>query len=493
MKKFTFGSITDSFKTRSFRAGGYSVVATAIVLAIVLAVNMLVGGLPSSWTKLDITSERLYSISEQTEKVLDSLNQDVTVYWIVTVGMEDQYVKNLLDRLAELSDRIKVTRIDTDVNPGFGSKYTDEDVYPNSLVVECGNRFRYLNYNGDVYTQDYADYYTTGTSTTYFNGEGAVMSAVDYVTSDNLPKLYLLTGHGEQALTTSFATGVKNKNLQTVDLSLLTMDAVPEDADGILINNPAKDISEGELQLLRAYAAKGGSLMVLTDVAQDGYGPYPNLEALMADYGLSAVPGMVMEGNQNYYLSMNQQAAPFMLLPEMVSDPITDPLINGNYRVLLNGAHGIQISQDLPSSVTVKELLKSSQTAFSKLAGVNLTTYQKEIDDLDGPFAMAVLSTLRNDNGNLSNVIWVSSPTLVEESVDSYVSGANQDLFLNMLSFLCEPEAEDYTIHAKALNSAKYLTMESGTAALLAICVVAILPLTFLAVGVVIWFGRKRK
>ena len=493
MKKLKFGSITDSFKTRSFRAGGYSIVATAIVLAIVVAVNMLCGALPSSWIQVDITAEKLYSVSEQTMEILDALDQDVTVYWIVSVGNEDQYVKNLLERAEELSDHIKVVRKDTDVNPTFAAQYTDGDVYPNSLVVECGNRFRYLNYQGDVYTQDYADYYTTGTYTDYFNGEGALVSAIDYVINADLPKLYVLTGHGETALTTAFATAVKNKNLQAEDLSLLSVDKVPEDADGILINTPTSDISAAELQMLRDYAATGGSLMVLTDVRDTDAAPLTNLEALMADYGLSAVPGMVLEANSSYYFSMYQQAIPYALLPEIVSHPVTDPLIKGNYRVLLNGAHGIQISEELPSGVTATELLSTSQTAFSKLAGLNLTTYNKEVDDLNGPFGLAVLSTLRADNGNESNVIWVGSPTLVYEDVNESVSGANQDLFLNMLSYLCEPEAENYTIHAKPITDTKYLTMESSTAALLAICVVAVIPLAFLAVGVVIWFRRKRK
>lgn len=493
MKKFEFGSIADSFKTRSFRAGGYSIAATAIVLAIVLAVNMLIGALPSAFTQFDVTTQQMYSISDQTKQVIASLDQDVTIHWIVTVGNEDQYVKRLLERVDELSDHITVVKKDTDVNPTFASKYTSEEVYPNSLVVECGERYRYLNYSGDVYTQDYADYYTTGTYTTYFNGEGALVSAVDYVTNDDLPKLYILTGHGEQALSTIFSTAVKNKNIETVELSLLTVDAVPDDADGILIHTPSSDISETELRMLRDYAAAGGSLMVLTDIKKDGSAPLTNLEALMADYGMSAVPGMVVEADRNYYFSMYQQSIPHALLPELVTHAVTDPLINGNYRVLLNGAHGILVSEELPEKVTVTELLISSGTAYSKLVGSNLETYDKEEGDIDGPFALAAVATMNAGGENESNVVWIGSATLVDETMNNYVSGGNQDLFLNMLSYLCEPEAGAYTIHAKPVTNMKYLTMESSTSALLAIFVVAIIPMAFLAWGVVIWFRRKRK
>lgn len=493
MKKWKLTSIADSFKTRSFRAGGYSIAATCIVLAIVLAVNVLVGALPSALTRFDATAERLYSISEQTEKVVASLQEDVTIYWIVTVGNEDQYVKQLLGRLDDLSDRITVVKKDTDVNPNFASQYTQDTAYPNSLVVTCGTRYRYLNYIGDIYTQDNADYYVTGTSTTYFNGEGALVSALDYVTSERLPKLYLLTGHGEQTLSTLFSTAVKNKNIETAQLSLLTLDAVPEDADGILIHTPTRDISETELQMLRDYTATGGNLLVLTDIQQAETTALPNLKMLMADYGMLSVPGLVVETNRNYYFSMYQQDMPYTLLPGRLSHPITDPLIQANYRVMLNGAHGIRTAQDLGNGITVTSLLETSSGAYSKLKGVKLDTYDKEDGDIDGPFSLAALGTKNAGSETESNVIWVGSTTLVDDLANDYVSGGNQDLFLNMLSYLCEPEAAEYTIHAKPLGNTKYLTMESSTSAVLAILVVAIVPLAFLACGVVIWFRRKRR
>lgn len=492
MPKFDAKAIADSFKTRSFRAGGYSVAATAIVLAIALLVNFLVGALPSTATQFDITADQMYSISEQTKQIVSSLQQDVTVYWIVTEGQDDNYLENLLSRVDEMSDRLTVVQKDTDVNPTFASQYTMDSVYPNSLVVECGDRYRYLNFSGDIYTQDNADYYTTGTYTTYFNGEGALVSAIDYVTSEKLPKLYLLSGHGEQTLSTTFATGIKNQNIEAADLSLLTVDAVPEDADGILINTPASDISENELQMLRDYAAAGGSVLVLTDI-YTGENKLPNLHAFMADYGMSSVPGIVVETDRSHYFSMYQQAIQHALLPVMEPHAVTDPLINANYHVLLNGAHGITVGEELPAELTVTPLITSTEGAYSKLSGSNLESYAKEAGDIDGPFAVAAVGTKYAGMDNESNVIWVGSPTLVDETMNNYVSGGNQDLFLNMLSFLCEPEAQDYTIHAKTVGNAKHLTMGSGTVAVLAIWVVAIIPLAYLAWGVVVWFRRKRR
>lgn len=492
MKKLNFKAIGDSFKTRSFRAGGYSVAATAILLVMVIVINLLVSALPSSLTKFDLTTNQLYSISEQTQTVAKAVSKDITIYWILTEGNEDSYVKSLLELTQEQNSRIKVVRKDTNVYPTFASAYTADTVYPNSLVVECGEKYRYLNYSGDIYTYDYADYYTTGTYTQYFNGEGALVSAINYVTSDELPKLYVLTGHGEATLTTAFSTAVKNQNIETEDLSLLTVDAVPEDADGILINAPASDISATELAMLREYMAAGGNIMLLTDI-YTGESSLTNLEALMADYGMSSVPGMVVEADRSYYFSMQQQAIQHALLPDLNTHAITDPLINGNYFVMFNGAHGIQALESSDAEVTVTELLSTSGSAYSKLDGSSLESYDKEDKDIDGPFAIAALATMNADTDTESNVIWVGSTTLVDETVDNYVSGGNMDLFLNMLSYLCDPDAAELTIHAKPISNTKYLTMDSTTTAVLTVIVLILIPLGFLAWGVVIWFRRKRR
>ena len=492
MKKFSFSAIADSFKTRSFRAGGYSVAATAMVLVMVLLLNLMLGFLPSRLTKFDITENQLYSITEQTQSVLQDLQKEITVYWILSEGNEDSYLKSLLDLVQEQSSHIKVVRRDTNMYPNFASAYTTEQVYPNSLVVECGEKYRYLTYAGDIYTQDYADYYTTGTYTQYFNGEGALLSAINFVTSDDLPKLYVLTGHGEAKLSATFSAAVKNQNIEAEELSLLKVDAVPEDADGILINGPASDISENELKMLQTYMAAGGNVMLISDI-YTGESKLKNLDTLMADYGMSSVSGMVVEADRNHYFSMQQQAIQHAILPDMQEHAITDPLLKANYFVMFNGAHGIHTLGDLPSELTVTELLTTSHTAFSKLDGSNLANYNKADKDIAGPFSIASLATKNADTEQESNVIWVGSVTLVDETVNDYVSGGNMDLFLNMLGYLCDPEAAQLAIHAKPISNTKYLTMGSNTTAILTVIVLVLIPLGYLACGVATWYRRKHQ
>ena len=72
--------IKNAFRTRSFRVGGYSIAAVAMVTAIAVAANVFINALPTDMTQLDTTSAKLYSLSEETENILESLDEDITIY-----------------------------------------------------------------------------------------------------------------------------------------------------------------------------------------------------------------------------------------------------------------------------------------------------------------------------------------------------------------------------------------------------------------------------
>ena len=470
-----------ALRTRAFRAGGYSVAAALIVIAMAVAVNVLAGALPDRLTQVDTTSSQLYSLSQETENLLAGLEQDVTIHWIVQAGQEDSRVELLLDQYAGHSDHVRVERVDPDVRPTFLQQYELTSVYNNSFVVECGETYRYVSYS-DVYEYSYTTYETS------FAGEGALTSAISYVTSEDLPKVYTLTGHGESDLSSTFADAVEQQNFETEELSLLTVEQVPEDADGLLIYNPQSDLSQEEIAVLEDYLDRGGSLMLLTSPLTDG-GTLPNLEGLMEErYGVSAAQGIVMEGDQSRVLA---GYTPAFLLPQISSHDITSPLVEGGYYVLLYTVQGLTVSDDLPDGVSVTQMLTTTDQAYSKTAGYDMTTYEKEEGDIDGPFALAVAVTDQVDEDVQSHVVWVSSATLLDDAASMVVSGANQDLFLNSLSWMTQQE-QSISIHAKSLGY-DYLTIPSSTASLLTVVMVGLIPLACLGVGITIWIRRKRR
>ena len=484
LPKLNMKNLLDSFKTRSFRVGGYSIATTAIVIAIAIVANILFSSLPTSWTQFDTTSNKLYSITDQTKSLVNKLDKDVTIYWIVRDGYEDTYLENLLPQYEDLSSKLDVVQKDPDISPTFATQYTDS-VAENSLVVTCGDRYRYLDYR-DLYVLDEEKYYTENKEEYSFNGESELTSAIDFVVSEDLPKIYLLSGHGEVPLPAGYADALDDANVETADLSLLTIEFVPADADCVLVNAPQTDISEDEIRKLKDYLGNGGNVILLTDPPQQGR--LTNLETLMSGYGVNAADGIVIETDQNYYA----WDYPFYLLPKLESHDITNPLRQADYRVMLPFAQGLTISEDLPEGIHVLELLTTSKTSLSKASGYNMTGFEKEEGDVDGPFALAVSVTQTLDDGLYSHILWVSSSLLMDENANAMVSGGNMSFFMNMINYLCEPEGNNITIYAKN-TSAEYLVMDNATASYLTLMMVGLIPAAYLLFGIINTVRRKRR
>lgn len=244
----------------AFRGGSYSLIISAVVLALLVVANVFASALPSAMTKYDISSTKLYSVTSNTKVVVNALEQDVTIYWIVQSGKEDDIIENLLSKYETLSGHIKVVKKNPDVFPTFTEQYTNETVQNNSLIVECGDRSRFIGYD-DIYIQE-ADVYSYSYNTS-FDGEGAITSAIDYVVSEELPQLYMLEGHGEAELPATFSEQIEKENIEVSSFSLLTVDSVPEESDCVLIYAPTSDISEEEQKMLANYVTDGGKLLVM--------------------------------------------------------------------------------------------------------------------------------------------------------------------------------------------------------------------------------------
>ena len=459
----------------ALKGGSYSLVLTGIVLAILIAVNVLASVLPSTWTQLDISSAKLYSITSNTKAVVNALEKDVTIYWVVQSDKEDDIIENLLAKYESLSEHIEVVKKNPDVYPTFTQQYTSETVLNNSLIVECGDSSRYISY-ADIYLAE-ADM-TSYSYTTSFDGEGAITSAIDYVVSEDHPKLYITEGHGESELSAVFAEQIEKQNIETVTFTLLNADTVPEEADVVLIYAPTSDISEEEKDMLAEYTANGGKLMVMAGPVEEG--ALTNLYSLLREYGVEAEEGIVVEGDRNHYAFQQ----PYILLPEMADHEITNPLTESNYYAIMPIALGLTVT-DTTGSVT--QLLTTSEMAYSKAAGYAIETYEKEEGDVDGPFATAVAV----DCGSGGRMVWFVSSNFLDDMYNAYSSGANLDLGMNALSFMIG-EREAVAIRSKSLNYS-YLTINESTASYLKVMMIGVFPLAFLGYGVSVIVGRRRR
>ena len=456
----------------ALKGGSYSLAVTAVVLAILIVVNIFASTLPSSITKLDISSSKLYSITSNTKAVVNNLQQDVTIYWIVQADMEDSIIENLLSKYESLSDHIEVVKKNPDVFPTFTQSYTDEAVPNNSLIVESGERYRYISVNDIYLSEDAYSYYATD-----FDGEGAITSAIDYVVTEDLPQLYVLQGHGEADLPATFADAIEKENIETVALSLLAVDEIPEDADALLIYAPQSDITTEEADMLTDYADNGGKLLVMADPVEGA--ELTNLHSVLNHYGVTVTEGIVVENDRNYYAF----GYPYVLMPDMASHAITDPLIEDRYYPIFPIAQGLDVSG---ATAEVTELLGTSSFSFSKVAGFELDTYEYEDGDIEGPFTLGVSIATESEG----QIVWFSASDFLGDMYNAYSSGANVDLAMNAISALMG-EREAIAIRSKSLNY-NYLTINESTASTLKFLMIGVFPLMYLAMGIFVIISKRK-
>ena len=476
-----------SLNKKYLKNGSYSIAVTAIFVVIVVVINLIIGEVSSKYTQIDVSDQQLYSIGSQTEELLKNLDKDVTIYQIAQSGGEDENISTLLQRYADASRHIKTEIKDPVVNPQFTSAYTDDRLSSNSLIIVCGDRNKVIDYN-NMY-ESTIDYQTYSYETTGFDGEGQITSAIAYVTSDDLPVLYTLEGHGEQELPSYLKEDIQKANMDIQTLNLLTEGEVPEDADCLMILSPASDISEDEKTALLDYLENGGKAMIFTDYTEESM---DNLMEVYKNYGISLSEGLVFEGNnQNYAMQM-----PYYLLPNLISTEATSEIASAGYYVLAPYAQGIQKEENVRDTLNVESILQTTEEAYAK---TNLASEQmkKESGDLDGPFDIGVcitenLGENENDTDD-TRLVCYSASSIMDSQVNQMVSGGNEQMIMETLNWLTSSEGtvDHISIPSKSLE-VSYLTMTDYDSSIWKIITIGIIPGIFLVIGFITW-SRRRK
>lgn len=467
---------------KSFSMGAYSTGMIAVVLVIAVFLNLAVSALPDSYTTVDVTSQKLYSLTSTTKKMLQNLSDDVTIYVINAESNEDSLVGKTLDSYAALSDHIKVVYKDPVVSPEFYKDYTDS-ISMNSLIVECGDRFQVINYN-DLYTYDF-DSSTYQQTVSGYDAEGLLTSAVAYVTSENTSAVYQVEGHGEQTLGQTFSDGVKKENITLEDLTLLTSESVPEDATGVMILSPASDLNEDDAQKLIDYLDKGGKILLTTSYTDHFSEEMPNLTKVLNYFGLSIGDGLIVEQDQDMMYQ-----SPLYLLPEVESDSLTTGVFGKTYDfIMMPYTQPILIEET--EGVTAATLLSTSQSAYSKTGLDDSGDVAKAEGDAEGPFAVGVHAQKALDSEKTAEIIVYSSDMLFTEAANRYTMDNNLTLFTNAVSTMAG-KTESISIPVKSYG-AEIVTVPMASSVRLAILFMGIIPVASLAVGIVIWVRRKKR
>ena len=127
------GRIRKSFSSRQFKSGAYSSVITVIVIALVVIVNLVFNKLDLS---TDLTSDSLFTLTKESQKVLKDVKDDITIYYMVASGSEQDYIQRVIKQYNKVSDNIKVVKKDPVVYPNFSKKYVDDAVSSTALMPQ---------------------------------------------------------------------------------------------------------------------------------------------------------------------------------------------------------------------------------------------------------------------------------------------------------------------------------------------------------------------
>lgn len=479
LQKKRFSVATGRISRSAFSAG-----LIVVVIAVAVLANFGVSKLPENIKQIDTTDEGLYGITDTTAEYLSKLDQDINIYVLSSEDGADSIVKRMLEKYKASSKHINVEYKDPSLYPEFSAKY-GESVRYGSVIVESDKRFKVVS-DTDLYEMD-MDYQTYQQIVTGYDGEGRITSAIAYVLSDDMPKLYQICGHSELALSGEIQTSIEKQNIELASLNLMDVETIPEDAAGIAIIAPVSDISEDDAGKIRNYLENGGKAIVITSYTDQGT---PNLLNIFKDYGLTLTDGIVVDPAVNYYYQ-----SPYLLLPDVLSTIVTSDIYSQKRYVLLPYAQGIRVDEEAAEGenddLTVYQILKTSEEAYCKTNLEDSENWEKEDGDEEGPFAVGVWVVKNKTEEENTEFLWVTSENILSENANALVSGSNYELLTNMVARM---KGDEINISIPVKNyMAESFTVPRLVFFLGFAVSVVILPLALIATGLILWLQRRKK
>ena len=496
MKKKT-GKFGNMFRTSGTRNGSYSVGLTVVVIAIVIVLNLVIGQLPESLRNLDVSSTRIYEISDTTTDLLDSLDEDVDMTVLAVRDDTDDRITTFLSKYEALSDHINIEWVDPVLHP---SALTEYDTSENTIVISCEatGKSTTVSFDDILVPDMYSYYYYGSTDYTEFDGEGQLTSAVNYVTSDVEKTIYQTTGHGEGTLSTTITDLMDQNNYNLSEINLLMNTSIPEDCDLLLMYEPATDLSDDEMEMLRNYLADGGKVMIL--LGDTNATELPNLETVLEEYGMKAADGYIADPQRCY------QGNYYYIFPELsVSGDMADGI--SSEMVLLTNTHGMNLIDPARDTITTTGFMSSSDGAYAvtettqqqgdyTLGAVAEETVSSSDDDADtdssGEDAEEASDDSSADTASdevTSRLTVISAGSLIDSQItDTFTQLENTRVFMNAVTANFDG-VQNISVEPKSLQ-VEYNTVQY--AGLFSLLVIFGIPAAVLIGGFVVWFRRRK-
>ncbi len=470
--------LTNNGKKNLFKTA----IGAVIVVAMVVGLNIGVKYLPSEYAQIDMTQHRWYSITDETKVILDTLDEDVTIYVIGSKETVDDGVRLYLDAYKKYSNKINVEYKPMDTYPTFALEMTGSYMDESGMIIVKGDDYRVVSF-GDCYVISYG-YDAYGMLIDYVSGidiEGQLTAAIGSLISDEKYTVYFLEGHNEVPVYEGMLSRFRKGGYTTANLSLLKEKRVPDDAVTLVINGPENDLSAAEVTAIKEYVNRGGNLIMMAslDIMDT-----PNYDALMECYGVNITEGSVLESDL-YYVYDN---IPFAILPDNEYHDITASVYNSKYTLMIQ-SRGFTVDETA-EGMDVYPLFTSQDNSYAKVLTPEALVEFDEGDEV-GPFMLGVCTEMYADNGELATITMIGTPAFIYEEIDMIVANANTDVFFGAVNYGSDVEVVT-TIPAKSIEP-EYVMVNSGLRLLYTSLIVLLLPICMVITGIVIVITRRKK
>ncbi len=478
--KTTFGNITQLFSSKQVRYGGYAAIIIVVVLAALVILNVLVGQIPAS---VDMTANKLYTLSPETKKIVQGLKQDVTIYAVYRTGQENQDVVAVLKKYSELSPKLKVDYVDPDTHPALLAKYAqnNKSISAGSLIITSGNYSRVLG-PYDLYDISYTR--QGQPQVLGFTMEQKVTSAIAYVSSGYTPKIYEITDHGEDTLNKlSLTSTLQKNNYEISKLDLLKTSTIPKDAAVVIDIAPKYDLNKSEETTLLNYINSGGRAMFFFDFTNK---KMPVYEDLLSSYGVGLENGIVMEGNSAHYAN-----SPLILLPIYGKSPILKPLTDNNLQMFIQNSLAVKELTVKKRDIKITPLLTTSQDSWVRTDLTNGSRTQIA-SDIPGPADLAVSieqqASSQNSKPGYRLIVAGNGQFLGPIFPYGQIKG-NIEFFVSALQWVAN-QPNSVNISSKSLFKLP-LQMSNVLVYLYMAIIVILIPALILGIGITMWLRRR--
>ncbi len=439
-----WNEIVRFIKKSNSQTGMYKAAQFLIIFGILIFVYLISDTL--SW-KLDLTESRLYTLSDETVKVLQGITNNLSILYFkpaALTGPYFDYQENLLKAYIEKNNKLKLTKIDPYQNRAMAVDY---DIKEDATVVfEYNGSKAYIPFKNIVEMD-------RDTGKVNYKGEQAFTGAIKSLSLSKPKIVYVLSGHGEINPNDRSNRGYQNiftrmsqDNIKLNQLNLLKTPEIPENCSLLIIGNPVHTFAVDELDRINTYIAEGGNVLVLLE-----YETHITINDILRQMGLFYIQNLVIE-DQDY----NPQLGKTTIIPNYIGSEITLPLAKKNIPVIMPTAVGIQVLDEKfrvsKDKYEITPLLVTSKSSYGEISSNEILSgkVSQDKNDLKGPLTIAyavkrfitnITSVKNSEETNVveSRMVAFGDSDFINNTYDEKYG--NSDLFLNAVNFLLKREA----------------------------------------------------